>query len=119
MSKPATPISTLFHDRNHDRRPGLEAEVQALYGRWKATCTLVSRSAEDEEIWSEATKLLLQTFSEEKVFYPTEKYMRFYGYSREARALSRRKGAVEWSANSGTSFGKGGLDMKLKLSAYQ
>lgn len=38
--------------------------------------------------WTAAAKYLIQDFRSNSIFYPTDKYMRFLGYSSEARARS-------------------------------
>jgi general transcription factor 3C polypeptide 3 (transcription factor C subunit 4) len=38
--------------------------------------------------WMTAAKVLIESFQSERVFFPYEKYMRFFGYSREARKQS-------------------------------
>ena len=68
-----------------------EAEVQALYSRWKNLNHERRRDVRNHNAWFEATRLLLQTFMDNRVFYPTEKNNKFYGYSKEARALANRR----------------------------
>lgn len=38
--------------------------------------------------WMAAAKQLIEAFQSERVFFPYEKYMRFYGYTKEARKKS-------------------------------
>lgn len=38
--------------------------------------------------WMTAAKQLIETFQAERVFFPYDKYMRFYGYTKEARKKS-------------------------------
>ena len=40
--------------------------------------------------WMTVTESLLQNFQNNKVFYPFDRHHRFYGYSKEARALASR-----------------------------
>ena len=68
-----------------------EAELQALYARWKTLDHECCNDAGKNKAWFEAARLLLQTFKDNKVFYPAEKNIKFYGYSKEARALANRR----------------------------
>ena len=67
-----------------------EAEVQALYSRWRE---LSDRRWNEKETaaWLEAARLLLQTFLDNRVFFPLDKHNRFYGYTKEARALANKR----------------------------
>ena len=38
--------------------------------------------------WMSAAQTLVQDFRSNSIFYPTDRYMKFYGYTSEARALS-------------------------------
>lgn len=43
---------------------------------------------ESRSQWMESAKLLIEDFQSEKVFFPSERFMRFYGFSKEARKKS-------------------------------
>ena len=43
---------------------------------------------ESRREWMSAAQILIQDFRSNSIFYPTDKYMKFYGYTSEARALS-------------------------------
>lgn len=45
--------------------------------------------------WMLAAKTLIQDFQSERLFFPLEKYVRFYGYSKEARRKSLNTKAVQ------------------------
>ena len=88
-----------------------EVEVLTLFSRWKD----LRSSSENIQSWFEATKLLLQAFCDNRVFFPADRSTRFYGYSREARMLARsRKVQDGLEQRSPSTFGK--LE---KLSLFQ
>ena len=43
---------------------------------------------ESRREWMSAAQTLIQDFRSNSIFYPTDKYMKFYGYTSEARAVS-------------------------------
>lgn len=45
--------------------------------------------------WMELAKILIQDFRSNKVFYPFDKYMRFFGYSKEARTRALKPKASQ------------------------
>ena len=96
MLSSAPPTSATGRCRSLSRSSHRDTEIQALFVRWR----------QSKGIRFEAAKLLLQTFSDERVFYPAERQMRFYGYSREARALTRRKLGENLSMESDTIVGE-------------
>lgn len=49
----------------------------------------------DRSQWMLAAKTLIQDFQSERLFFPFEKYVRFYGYSKEARRKSVNTKAVQ------------------------
>ena len=49
----------------------------------------------DKSQWMLAAKTLIQDFQSERLFYPFDKYVRFYGYSKEARRKSLNSKAVQ------------------------
>lgn len=67
-----------------------EAEVQALYSRWREL-SHHRWNKKDTAAWLEAARLLLQTFLDNRVFFPVDKHNKFYGYTREARALANKR----------------------------
>ena len=64
-----------------------EGEILILYSRWKE----LRRDETAKASLLEASGLLLQSFRDNRVFYPGERSHRFYGYSREARWLAHRR----------------------------
>ena len=43
---------------------------------------------ESRQEWMSAAQTLIQDFRSNSIFYPTERYMKFFGYTSEARAVS-------------------------------
>lgn len=52
--------------------------------------------------WMLAAKTLIQDFQSEKLFYPYDRYVRFYGYSREARKKSLNMRSADIAAEAST-----------------
>lgn len=52
--------------------------------------------------WMLAAKTLIQDFQSEKLFYPYDRYVRFYGYSREARKKSLNMKSADIAAEAST-----------------
>lgn len=52
--------------------------------------------------WMLAAKTLIQDFQSEKLFFPYDRYMRFYGYSREARKRSLNMRSADIAAEAST-----------------
>lgn len=71
-----------------------EAEERNLYPRFVRWQRQVENMKEKDEIakdiWMEDTRLLLQAFQCNKVFYPSDKHHKFFGYSKQARSLASR-----------------------------
>ena len=68
-----------------------EEDVKALYLRREALTELARYGDESSKTeWMAITKTLIEEFKNNKVFYPFDKYHKFYGYSREARSLAAR-----------------------------
>ncbi|KAL9125829.1 MAG: hypothetical protein Q9217_005026 [Psora testacea] len=67
-----------------------QEEVQVLFIRWQMLSDQRHTNEKDNAAWSEAARLLLQIFRENRVFYPSDRHHRFYGYSRLARAIANR-----------------------------
>ena len=67
-----------------------EDEVFALFARRQSLERNVGGFQLGDREWRAATKSLLDIFRENKVFYPFERHQRFYGYSKEARAMASR-----------------------------
>jgi len=63
-----------------------------IYGHFLRLQASVDRSRLGEEAarleWMSIAKILIQDFRSNSIFYPTDKYMRFLGYTSEARARS-------------------------------
>lgn len=64
-------------------------DCYALFNRME---TLAERAREGDPDsraeWMSAAKQLIDIFQSERAFFPNEKYMRFYGYTKEARRRS-------------------------------
>ena len=93
-SRPTTkarPLPRILKLMEPSKESGQKAEVQALYARWKSLGQQRHSNPKDDAAWYEAARLLLQTFRDNKVFYPIDKNTKFYGYSKEARALANRR----------------------------
>lgn len=52
--------------------------------------------------WMLAAKTLIQDFQSEKLFFPYDRYVRFYGYSREARKKSLNMRSADIAAEAST-----------------
>ena len=89
LANPPPPSSTL-KQAGLDQDSALGEEVEALFVRWQMLSEKRHHNDGDKGAWFEATRLLLRTFRENRVFYPMDKHQRFYGYSRLARALANR-----------------------------
>ena len=51
--------------------------------------------AESRLEWMSAAQILIQDFRSNSIFYPTERYMKFFGYTSEARAMSNTSKATQ------------------------
>lgn len=70
--------------------------------------------------WMLAAKTLIQDFQSEKLFYPYDRYVRFYGYSREARKKSLNMRSADIAAEASTrrlgpSSGKSGEEKSKRV----
>ena len=54
--------------------------------------------------WMSAAQILIQDFRSNSIFYPTERYMKFFGYTSEARAMSNTSKASQAAMSSDTLF---------------
>ena len=63
-----------------------------MYGHFLHLQASIEKSRLGDELakleWKSAAKTLIQDFRSNSIFYPTDKYMRFFGYTSEARARS-------------------------------
>ena len=63
-----------------------------MYGYYVHLQALTEKSRLGDEAamsdWMATAKFLIQDFRSNSIFYPTDKYMRFFGYTSEARARS-------------------------------
>ena len=84
-------LPQILKSKEASKGSGQEAEVRALYARWKTLGHQRRSNTKDNAAWNEAARLLLQTFRGNKVFYPIDRNSKFYGYSKEARALANRR----------------------------
>ena len=74
-----------------EKEEAQQEDVQALYLRREALTEQFRDGDESSKTeWMATTKLLIQAFKDNKVFYPFDKHHKFYGYSREARSLAAR-----------------------------
>ena len=69
----------------HARASDQAAETQALYARYKALSLQKDRNDGHIEAWFEVTKLLLQVFRDNKVFFPADRSQPFRGYVQGAQ----------------------------------
>ena len=68
-----------------------EQDLNAVYLRRETLTTQARYGDESSKTeWMAMTKTLIQGFKDNRVFYPFDKHQKFYGYSREARALAAR-----------------------------
>lgn len=69
-----------------------QAEERDLYALVNRMEILAERAGEGDcdsrAEWMSAAKQLIDIFQSERAFFPNEKYMRFYGYTKEARKKS-------------------------------
>lgn len=49
--------------------------------------------------WMSAAQILIQDFRSNSIFYPTERHMKFFGYTSEARAMSNTSEATQAATN--------------------
>ena len=61
--------------------------------------------------WMSAAQILIQDFRSNSIFYPTERYMKFFGYTSEARAMSNASKAAQ-AALSGDPLWLDGLGVR-------
>ena len=74
-----------------EREQAREEDIKALFLR-RETLTEEAKDGNESSKpeWMAITKILIQGFKVNKVFYPFDKHHKFYGYSREARLLAAR-----------------------------
>lgn len=66
-----------------------ERDSYALFARMENLTEQVRRGDPGSRAqWMSAAKQLIEIFQSERAFFPYEKYMRFYGYTKEARKKS-------------------------------
>lgn len=71
------------------REKAEEKDSYALFTRMETLIEEVRKGDVDSRAqWMAAAKQLIENFQSARVFYPCEKYMRFYGYTKEARRKS-------------------------------
>lgn len=74
-----------------EREQAREEDINALFLRREILTEEAKNSNESSKPeWMAITKMLIQGFKDNKVFYPFDKHHKFYGYSREARSLAAR-----------------------------
>lgn len=66
-------------------------EVSTLFSRRRHLRSAFENTTSNTDAWFEATRLLLQVFCDNRVFFPSERSTRFYGYSREARMFAKSR----------------------------
>lgn len=71
---------------------GQKADEGGLYTLFTRMESLVGQAregdADSRAMWMADAKQLIEIFQSERAFFPYEKYMRFYGYTKEARKKS-------------------------------
>ena len=68
-----------------------EEEIHSLFHHRQSLAEKSRNEDEDHKSeWVSVTKSLLESFRNNKVFYPVDRHHRFYGYSKEARLMSSR-----------------------------
>ena len=71
------------------REQAEERDCYALFDRMETLAERARGGDPDSRAeWMSAAKQLIDIFQSERAFFPNEKYMRFYGYSKEARRKS-------------------------------
>ena len=78
------------------RQQGLEDNLTAIMMQMRAAQDYLSdvwSSGSDE--WMKAARILINDFKNKQIFYPLDKHMRFYGYTKEARAKSMKPKASQ------------------------
>ena len=74
-----------------EKEEAQEEDVNALFLR-RETLTEQYRNGDEstKTEWMAVTKILIQAFKDNKIFYPFDRHHKFYGYSKEARSLAAR-----------------------------
>ena len=74
-----------------EREQAREEDIHALFLRRETPTEEAKNGNESSKTeWMAITKILIQGFKNNKIFYPFDKHHKFYGYSREARSLAAR-----------------------------
>lgn len=68
-----------------------EDEIFDLFVRRQSIAEeLAGNSEAAEAAWNDASRKLLHAFQENRVFFPSDKHHKFYGYTKEARSLASK-----------------------------
>ena len=83
-----------------------EEDIHALFRRRNDLTEKTGESNESSKAeWMAVTRMLIKTFRANKVFYPFDRYRRFYGYSVKARNMAARsKHELDTLAENSISF---------------
>jgi general transcription factor 3C polypeptide 3 (transcription factor C subunit 4) len=91
MITPRQPLRSIKHATS-EKTLREKAKDKDSYALYLCMHTLVEQvrlgDVDSRSQWMAAAKQLIENFRTQRVFYPCEKYMRFYGYTKEARKLS-------------------------------
>ena len=68
-----------------------DTEVSMLFSRRRHLRSPFDSISSNTDAWFEVTRLLLQVFCDNRIFFPSERSIRFYGYSREARMFAKSR----------------------------
>ena len=69
--------------------------------------------------WMAASKALVKTFSNNKIFYPFDKHHKFYGYSKEARILASKPKYEQDAVIGQLKLSSGKLDSGKKMALWK
>lgn len=68
-----------------------EVEVHDLFLRRQVIAReLAGNNEVAEAVWTDASRKLLHAFQDNRIFFPSDKHHRFYGYTKEARSLASK-----------------------------
>lgn len=90
---PLSKINTVGRAKRLVEQERLERDRESrIYGHFLRLQASKGKSRHGEKAarleWMSAAKVLVQEFRSDSIFYPADKYMRFLGYTSEARARS-------------------------------
>ncbi len=91
MITPRQPLRSIKHAAS-EKTLREKAQDKDSYALYLCMQTVVEQArlgdVDSRSQWMAAAKKLIENFRTQRVFFPCEKYIRFYGYTKEARKLS-------------------------------